>query len=307
MRKVMNRLKTAGILLAVTICWPWGSPAFGSEAPMSNKLTEKGADATLDEWERDPEWRKARELEQTGVDRIMGKRNRMELDLGYDHLSDHYGGWENVRLEYLRRNLTFVYCLEAEGFSRKEGKGAQFVGRIYKDWNPWLYTYTALAGGTNSDYLPLVRFDHDFNLKFGEKKDYVFTVGTTYIDYHVNHRDWILYGGLTGYFYKWILGYRIFGNLSNPGSVWSLSHAFEVTYGSEGTHWTSLLFSFGNQAYFATELESPEKVNQKSWDLLLKHRHWIGKDWGVTAETGFYRLREAYKKYGFNLGVFLDF
>jgi len=300
-------MKTVGILFIIAICWLWGSPTFGSEASGDNKVTEKGSDTTLDEWERDPDWLKAKELEQLGIDRMMGKRNRVELDVGYEHLSDDYGNWENVRFEYLRRELTFVYCVDLEGFSRKEGRGALLVGRIYKDWNPWLYTYTALAVGTNVDYLPLFRFDHDFNFKFGEKKDYFFTVGAAYVDYHVNHSDVILYAGLTGYFGKWILGYRIFGNISNPGSVWSFSNTFEATYGSEGTHWTSLLFSFGNQAYYATELASPENVAQKSWDLLLRHRHWIGKNWGVKAEAGFFRLRDAYKKYGLLLGAFLDF
>jgi YaiO family outer membrane protein len=307
MGNVTDGMKAAGFLFVIAICWFWGTPTFGSEASRYDKMTERGSDATLDEWERDPDWVKARELEQMGIDRIMGKRNRIELDVGYDHLSDNFGNWKNVKLEYLRRELTFVYFFELEGFSRKEGRGVQLVGGIYKDWNPWLYTYTALAGGTNSDYLPLFRFDHDFNFKFGEKKDYVFTVGAAYVDYHVSHSDLILYAGLTGYFNKWILGYRIFGNISNPGSAWSFSNTFEVTYGSEGTHWTSLLFSFGNQAYYSAELESPEKVDQKSWELVLRHRHWIGKNWGVNAEASFFRLREEYKKYGLALGAFLDF
>jgi len=307
MGRVIDGMKTVGILFMITICLFWGKPTFGSEASRFDKMTERESDSTLDEWERDPDWVKARELEQMGIDRIMGKRNRIELGLGYDHLSDNFGNWKNVKLEYLRRELTFVYFFELEGFSRKEGRGVQLVGGIYKDWNPWLYTYTALAGGTNSDYLPLFRFDNDFNFKFGEKRDYVFTVGAAYVDYHVNHSDLILYAGPTGYFNKWILGYRIFGNISNPGSARSFSNSFEVTYGSEGTHRTSLLFSFGNQAYYSAELESPEKVDQKSWELVLRHRHWIGKNWGVNAEASFFRLREEYKKYGLVLGAFLDF
>jgi YaiO family outer membrane protein len=303
----MGGMRIMRILFIIAMCWLLEAPAFGSETSGHDPMTENRTDSAPDEWERDPDWVRARELEQMGIDRIMGKRNRVELDLCYAYLSNNYGNWENGRLMYLRRELTFVYFFELEGFSRKEGRGVQLVGGIYKDWNPWLYTYTALAGGTNSDYLPLFRFDHDFNFKFGEKKDYVFTVGAAYVDYHVSHSDLILYAGLTGYFNKWILGYRIFGNISNPGSAWSFSNTFEVTYGSEGTHWTSLLFSFGNQAYYSAELESPEKVDQKSWELVLRHRHWIGKNWGVNAEASFFRLREEYKKYGLALGAFLDF
>ncbi len=300
-------MRIVRVLFIIAICWFLGAPAFGSETSGHDKMTENRTDSTLDEWERDPDWVKAKELEQFGVDRIMGKRNRIELDLGYAYLSDHFGNWENGRLMYLRRELTFVYFFELESFFRKEGNGVQLVGGIYKDWNLWLYTYTAAAAGTNSDYLPRYRFDHDFNLKFGKKRNYVFTVGGTYVDYHVNHRDFILSAGLTGYFNKWILEYRIFRNISNPGNVGSFSNAFKVTYGSEGTHWTSLLFSFGNQAYYSTELVSPEKVDQKSQELLLKHRRWIGKNWGLYGETSFFRLSDEYKKVGLTLGVFWDF
>ena len=259
----MDGMNIVRIFFIIAICWFFGAPALGSETSGHDQMTENRTDSTLDEWERDPDWVKAKELEQFGIGRIMGKRNRIELDLGYDYLSDHYGNWENSRLMYLRRGLTFVYFFELGTFFRKEGNGVQLVGGIYKDWNLWLYTYTAAAAGTNSDYLPHYRFDHDFNFKFGKKRNYVFTVGGTYVDYHVNHRDLILSAGLAGYFNKWILEYRIFRKLSNPGNVVSFSNTFGVTYGSEGTHWRSLLFSFGNQAYYSTELASPEKVRPK--------------------------------------------
>jgi len=287
--------------------------AYGSEASEFNKLAKNRTElvaqinSTLDEWERDPDWVKARELEKIGVDRIMGKRNQFELDLGYDYLTDNFGHWENFRMKYLRREMTYVYFVELESFFRREGNGVQLVGGIYKDWKSWLYTYTAVAAGTNSEYLPQFRFDHDFNFKFGKKRNYVFTVGGTYVDYHVNHRDVVLSAGLTGYFDKWILGYRVFRNISYPDSVGSYSNLFEVTYGREGNHWTSLLFSFGNQAYASTELISPEKVDQTLVELRLKHQHWIGKNWGLFGEGRFFRLSDEYKKYGLTLGVFLDF
>jgi YaiO family outer membrane protein len=300
-------MKLVRILFMIALCLFLEARAFGSGTSGHDQMAEKGTGSTLDEWERDPDWVRARELEQMGIDRIMGKRNRIELDLGYAYLSDNFGNWENGRLMYLRRELTFVYFFELEGFSRREGRGVQLVGGIYKDWNLWLYTYTAAAAGTNSEYLPRYRFDHDFNFKFGKKKNYVFTVGGAYVDYHINHHDLILSAGLTGYFEKWILEYRIFRNISYPGSVGSFSHTFDVTYGSEGTHWTSLVFSFGKQAYNATELVTPEKIDQNSRELLFKHRHWIGRNWGLYGETSFFHLNGEYTKYGLTLGAFLDF
>lgn len=295
------------ILFMIAMSWVLAGSVFGFETSKHDSMTKTRVDSTLDEWEQDPDWVKARELEQMGIDRIMGERNRIELDVGYAYLSNNYGSWENGRLMYLRRELTFTYFFELEGFSRKEGDGVLFVGGIYKDWNPWLYTYSAAAAGTNSEYLPHYRFDHDFNFKFGKKRNYVLTVGGTYVDYHVRHHDVILSAGLTGYFNKWILGYRIFRNISYPGSVGSFSHTVDVTHGSEGTHWTSLVFSFGKQAYNATEVTTPERINRNSHELLFKHRHWIGKNWGLYGETSLFHLNDEYTKYAFTLGVFRDF
>lgn len=266
-------MKTS-ILFIITVFCLLAAPVLASETSQYDKVTQNGTEvmaqipSTLDEWERDPDWVAARELEEIGIDRIMGKRNRLEIDFSYDYLSNDYGTWKNFRLMYLRRELTFVYFFELQNFFREEGNGVQLVGGLYKDWNAWLYTYTALAAGTNAVYLPRVRFDQDFNFKFGKSRNYVFTVGGTYVDYHVNPSYLILSAGLSGYFDKWILGYRLFRNISIPGSVGSFSNSFELTYGREGSHWSSLTFSFGNQAYLSTELVNPVRINQDSQLLL---------------------------------------
>jgi YaiO family outer membrane protein len=305
-------MKGLRFFVILVVCF-WGATALGSNPSGVDQGSKEGSGRTgqrgpmPDEWERDPDWVKARELEEMGVDRIMGKRNRMEFDLGYASLSDQYGSWKNSRLMYLRRELTFTYFFEMEGFLRKDGDGVLWTGGIIKDWKPWFYTYTALATGTNSNYLPQFRFDQDLNFKFGKKREFVFTLGGTYVDYHADHEDLIFSAGITGYFNKWILGYRIFRNISYPGSVGSLSHTFDVTYGREGSHWTSLVFSYGNQAYSSTELASPEKVDQTSQEILLKHRHWMAENWGLYGEASAFHLNNEYRKYGFTLGVFWDF
>ncbi len=140
-----------------------------------------------DEWERDPDWVKARELEEMGIEQIMGRRNRMELDLGYASLSDQLGSWRNARVMYLRRELTFTYFFELNNFLRKQGDGVQLSGGVTKDWKPWFYTHSALAAGTNSDYLPLFRFDQDFNFKFGPKEKFRLHPGRDL--YRLSHRS----------------------------------------------------------------------------------------------------------------------
>ena len=306
-------MKGLRMFVIMMICLAWGTgasgydPSGGDPKPKEQPVRTAQRGPMPDEWERDPDWVKARELEEMGVDRVMGKRNRMEIDLGYASVSDGFGSWKSSRVMYLRRELTYTYFLEMEGFVRNDGNGVLWTGGIYKDWNPGFYTYTALASGTNSDYLPQFRIDHDLNFKFGKNREFVWTVGAAYIDYHVDHRDFVLSTGLTGYFDKWILGYRVFWNVSSPGRVGSFSQTFDVTYGKEGEHWTSLIFSYGNQAYSSTDLASPETIDQTSREVLLKHRHWIGENWGLYGETSAFHLQDGYGKYGFRLGVFWDF
>jgi YaiO family outer membrane protein len=112
-----------------------------------------------------------------------------------------------------------------------------------------------------STYLPKFRGNHDFNSKVGPNKNLVLTAGITYTDYHDEHRDLILSRGPTLYLDKWVLRYRLFRNESDPGSVRSYSHLISVGYGQEGCQWTYFDISFGNQAYMATSLATPEAVN----------------------------------------------
>ncbi len=115
-------MRRLGILAMIAIFGFGTAHTYGSETSGTNPMTQNRAElkaeltSTLDEWERDPDWVKARELEKIGIDRIMGKRNQFELDLGYDYLTNHFGHWKNIRMKYLRREMTYHYFLELESF-----------------------------------------------------------------------------------------------------------------------------------------------------------------------------------------------
>jgi YaiO family outer membrane protein len=155
--------------------------------------------------------------------------------------------------------------------------------------------------------LPQVRFDNDFNFKFGNKRNIVWTLGVTYVNYHNTHEDLILSSGITVYLQSLVTTYRIFRNRSNPGNVTSFSHLFDAAIGKEGVQWTNLTFSFGNQAYLADYLAKPEEVDQDSVYLVLKHRRWIKKGWGLIGDFSYFKLEDGYKKLGFSFGFFKEF
>jgi len=237
-------------------------------------------------------------------------QRRLEASLAYETLSPHdvYGSWKNFLLSYYVRpkaGTTLFFQLGA--FSRNTGNALLGVGGAYKDWGEMFYTYTALASGTDSAYLPQFRFDNDFNFKLGRKKNIVGTAGITYINYHDDHASFILSLGCTAYFERWITTYRIFRNRSDPGNITSYSHLVDVAFGRDGWQLTNCTFSFGKQAYLATYLALPEEVNQNSLYLVIRHRRWLGKGLGILGDISYFKLDEGYKKFGVSIGLFKEF
>jgi len=238
------------------------------------------------------------------------RKNRIEFSGAYEYLSPNagYGNWGTLTAAFYRKerpDLTWFTQLQL--FTRPDGNGLLAGAGAYKDWTSSLYTYTAVAVGTDVEYLPQIRVDHDFNFKFGPEKKFVWIIGGTYIGYYDVHRDFILSTGLMAYLGDWVLEYRIFRNLSSPGWVESFSHLFSIAYGQEGRHWTTANFSFGKQAYQATSLAAPEAVSNNSFLVSLNHRKWLAKNHGVFGELSYFDLQSTYKKGGFLFGFFREF
>ena len=235
---------------------------------------------------------------------------RIEGNFSFEYLSPHatYGNWitGNVAF-YSKQSSDFTYFVQGSFYNRDEGNDLVVAAGAYKDWASFLYTYSAVATGTHSTYLPMIRADHDFNLKIGPSKNIVLTTGITFIDYYNDHRDLIVSGGPSVYVDKWLLRYRLFYNISYPGSVSSFSHLVSIGYGKECWQWTYLDVSFGKQAYLATQLATPEAVDNNSLYINLQHRHWLGKYYGIFGSGSYFKLEDGYEKFGVSLGVFYEF
>lgn len=239
-----------------------------------------------------------------------GRKHRLEMSFSYEYLTPHdvYGTWKNFSIGlHNKPKPDLTYFVQLGVFSRKEGDGMLGNVGAYKDWGSRLYTYSALSIGTNSEYLPRIRIDNDFNIKIGAMKNIVWTAGVSYIKYFDLHKDLILSTGLTLYNGNWISGYRVSMNDSSPGNVISYSHHVSIGYGKEGWQWTFLDLSYGKQAYLATSVLIPEEVRQDAPYISIKHRRWIGKNFGVLIELNYLKLKDTYEKYGFSSGIFKEF
>ena len=236
---------------------------------------------------------------------------RFEVQYNYERLDPYsdYGEWNSIDMMlYGKEGEDWTPFVGGSIIDRKiEGSAALGVLGTYKDWTDWLYTYSSISFGTNSEYLPKYRLDHEFNFKLGPEQQYVLTAAGTYIKYWDVHKDIVLSLGGSIYYGKFIGTFRYFHNISKPGSVRSTSYLISLEYGAEKDQWTYLNLSWGKQAYMATNLSNPEEVRENSTIVGIGHRHWLSNTFGVIGELEYMRLENSYNKYRISGGVFIDF
>lgn len=250
------------------------------------------------------------QIEEVFSENVNPDYKRIEVGGTYEALSPKsvYGDWKTGWIAFYHRpKPDLTYFIGDNLFWRKEGQANLWYGGAYKDWTPWLYTYTSLSVGTKSTYLPKFRIDQEFNFKLGEKKNFVLSTGFSHIKYHDVHKDLLFSLGFTFYQEWWNFTYKHFINKSDPGNLYSSSELLSLGIGKEKKFWTYFDISFGKQAYLATYLSSPEEVKQNSFYSSLRHRQWLKENFGLIGEISYFKLKQGYEKYGFGFGFFKEF
>lgn len=232
----------------------------------------------------------------------------LEVEASYDYLIpyDSYGSWTGGLVSFYAKLMpTMTAFAQVGGFLReKEGNGLLGSIGAYKDWVKFFSTYSAVAVGSRSSYLPLFGIYHEFNWSIGPV---LLTLpGIQYIDYHDKHTELALYGGFALYFGKWIIEYKFFRNENDPGDVVSYSHLANAGYYSEGWFITSIMLVLGQQAYLVTHLATPEEIRENAYEITLRHKHWLGTRWGLLGSLSYAELGDEYDKYGASLGAFIE-
>ncbi len=236
---------------------------------------------------------------------------RLDVKYNYERLDPYstYGEWNSIDLMLYGNGGRYWTPFIGGSIMDRKVEGSATLGVIgsYKDWTQWLYTYSALSFGTNSEYLPKYRLDHEFNFKLGAEKQYVVSVSGTYMKYWNVHKDIVLSLGGSIYRGKFVGIFRYFHNISKPGNIHSTSYLISLEYGAEKDHWTYINFSWGKQAYLATYLSNPEEIRQNATIIGIGHRHWLNNNFGLIGELEYMRLEDSYNKYKISGGFFVDF
>ncbi len=236
---------------------------------------------------------------------------RSEYLITYDKLNPYktYGEYKTITYNYFNKiNDTTTYFVSSSLFSRTIDKeGALINIGAYKDWNKNLYTYSSISFGTNSNYLPRYRLDHEFYFKTLKDKNLVLSLGSSYIKYFNVHSDLILSVGFTYYRDGYNFTYKYLINNNNPGSFISYTNIYSLGIGYEKKYWLYLNYNVGDQSYLATYLINPIEVNNKSYYYSINYRKWTKDNSGFIIEYNYLNLKDSYTKNGFVLGIFKEY
>jgi YaiO family outer membrane protein len=232
--------------------------------------------------------------------------NFVETGGSYRDLSNGYGHWAGG---YARGVVVVGQdTVNAEVNEQYEfgDTGAYIAAGDTHVFNSGWYGSLTLGSSIGGFFWPRFRSDGFINRKWSERKQFVTTLGVSYIMAKDVHRDTGLFLGGAYYFQKpWLLEGGVRLNLSNPGEVFSPFGFVAVTQGRNKHHYVSLNVGAGQEGY---QIIGPTTVltSFASQTVTLTWRQWLGNKWGVNVVADYYH-NPFYQRNGGVIGVFREF
>lgn len=232
--------------------------------------------------------------------------NFVETGGSYRDLSNGYGHWTGG---YARGVVVVGQdTVNAEVNEQYEfgDTGAYIAAGDTHIFNSDWYGSLTLGSSIGGFFWPRFRSDGFINRKWSERKQFITTLGVSYIMEKDVHRDSGLFVGGSYYFQKpWLLEGGVRLNLSNPGEVFSPFGFVAVTQGRNKHHYVSLNVGAGQEGY---QIIGPTTVltSFASQTVTLTWRQWLGSKWGVNVVADYYH-NPFYQRDGGVIGVFREF
>lgn len=179
------------------------------------------------------------------------------------------------------------------------------IGNTHTFNENWFSNLT-FGAGRDAFFLPKYRIDGFLNHKWGNKKQFITSIGIGFYKAMQIYEDKNISLGAAYYFDSpFILQGGIRFNRSSPGSVDAVSGWGAITEGRDKKHFITLRYGYGEEAY---ELlgENIAINNFYSHDVSLNWRQWLGEDWGLNLRGEFYH-NPSYVRRGIALGIFREF
>jgi YaiO family outer membrane protein len=213
-------------------------------------------------------------------------KNNYHLEIGgsYTSVDNKTDEWKSLDLRLTYSGLSKITPFGS--ISRQtRNVGSQFAYGLgsYINVNTKFYMIAGVSGAPIRDpnvvLSPRFRMDLGGFFKTSLVDGLVVSTGITHFPkYKGNGGDIIAVGGI--YYGKIIFSGALNYNISQPGSVTSLSGQLGFAYGTQGKYWIGGGISGGKVAYTLAS-EIPLDVRYKSGGANLAYTLWLGKDWGI--------------------------
>lgn len=232
--------------------------------------------------------------------------NFVETGGDYLTLTNGFGSWNGGYSRGVYDQGKNIWNAEINGQREFGDAGVYFaVGDTY-NFNPDWYGALTVGSSAGGFFWPRFRTDGFINKKWLGRKQWITTVGTSYIMAKDAHRDHNLYLGSTYYFEKpWIVEEGIYFNISHPGAVFAPAGFVAVTQGHNKQQYITVHAGFGEEAY---QLIGPAaSLSQfNSQTLTITWRKWMAPNWGFNF-VGDYYHSPFYLRGGSSFGFFKEF
>lgn len=209
------------------------------------------------------------------------------------------GPWtiQQVAATFARPRVGFVFL---DLTQRPQGSGVFGGAGLYADLSRSLFVYAAGGAGSGAPYIASYRAD--LVVHYAAARGLLVFAGGTAIAYPGSQRADIVSAGTT-YYGPLIATYRYFAVWSSPGAVRSHSQLVNLLYDRAQRRSLLVQYGWGNEAYLATWLTTPQPVEQSGYTWTAAGRLWLSGRGGVVARGEFQR-RGSFARWGGGLGLF---
>jgi YaiO family outer membrane protein len=232
--------------------------------------------------------------------------NFVETGADYMTLTNGFGSWSGGYSRGVYEQGKNIWNGEINGQHEFGDAGVYFAAGDTYNFNPDWYGAFTVGSSAGGFFWPRFRSDGFLHKKWLPRKQFITTVGLSYVMAKDDHRDHTFYLGSTYYFGKpWIVEEGIYFNLSHPGAVFAPAGFVAVTEGHNKQQYVTVRAGFGEEAY---QLIGPAAVLSQfnSETLTITWRKWMGPNWGFNFVADYYHS-PFYLRGGSTFGFFKEF
>ena len=247
-------------------------------------------------------------------------RFRFEGAAEIDYFSPNrdFGTWSSGYLAFYGKAIPEITLFtQINGFNRP-GNEFEKSSRAYLETVGALlapvenfYANVSASFGSNSSFVPRDRFDLALGIQFPVSENFTWAInpGGYYSKYFPGDLAYGAYLGPSFFIGYWNCGGQVIFTRSEPENFSAYSYLLFTGYDVDGWHNTDFVISFGDANFLTDYLADPRKVHSDKFiEARVTHRQWIGVDWGLLAEFGYFvLLMKEVNMWDATLGAFVEF